>query len=242
VSGFNDNGKPKFVANASHVLRSDFFPGLGWMLSRRLWTELQPTWPAGFWDDWMRQPQVRRGRSCLRPEVSRSKPNCGGEEGVSQGLFCEHIEAIVLFGSSEWRNAAANSKNSYNSKVNSLQGPSPAATVSASRLRAAPDWAANGATLAQALHKDVYDRLLDATLAAAVHSYGPTDLVGGAQGDKKLGYGSVEEFMGLAQMLDIMDDAKDGVPRTAYRGVVSLRPGGGAQQLHLFSTRKTYDW
>lgn len=25
--------------------RSDFFPGLGWMLTRDLWLELEPKWP-----------------------------------------------------------------------------------------------------------------------------------------------------------------------------------------------------
>ena len=28
------------------LYRSDFFPGLGWLLLRHVWLELQPKWPA----------------------------------------------------------------------------------------------------------------------------------------------------------------------------------------------------
>ena len=66
--------------------RSDFFPGLGWMLTRRLWDEeLRATWPPAFWDEYMRSKDVRRGRSCIRPEVSRS--HTFGRIGVSNGQF-----------------------------------------------------------------------------------------------------------------------------------------------------------
>jgi hypothetical protein len=68
VSAFNDNGK--FVGNASRMLRSDFFPGLGWMMTRRLWIqELESKWPTGWWDDWLREPDQRKHRKIIRPEV-----------------------------------------------------------------------------------------------------------------------------------------------------------------------------
>lgn len=71
ISAFNDNGKQEHVKDATRVLRSDFFPGLGWMMNRKLWdTELSSKWPAAYWDDWLREPQQRRGRHILRPEVS----------------------------------------------------------------------------------------------------------------------------------------------------------------------------
>ena len=42
VSAFNDNGFEDNVKDPKRVLRSDFFPGLGWMMTRKLWTnELQ---------------------------------------------------------------------------------------------------------------------------------------------------------------------------------------------------------
>lgn len=70
VSSFNDNGKEGKIKDPTRVLRSDFFPGLGWMMNRKLWdTELASKWPGGYWDDWLREPAQRQGRHILRPEV-----------------------------------------------------------------------------------------------------------------------------------------------------------------------------
>ncbi|CAF94693.1 unnamed protein product [Tetraodon nigroviridis] len=60
-------------------------PELGWMLLKETWEELEPKWPPAFWDDWMRQPEQRQGRSCVRPEVSRTITF--GRRGVSLGQF-----------------------------------------------------------------------------------------------------------------------------------------------------------
>eukprot|EP00958_Prasinococcus_capsulatus_P018375 scaffold2140_cov394-Prasinococcus_capsulatus_cf.AAC.29 len=49
--------------------RSDFFPGLGWMLTRRTWDELAPIWPDSYWDDWLRLYESRRGKQSIHPEV-----------------------------------------------------------------------------------------------------------------------------------------------------------------------------
>jgi alpha-1,3-mannosyl-glycoprotein beta-1,2-N-acetylglucosaminyltransferase len=70
ISAYNDNGISGQVKNVTRVVPSDFFPGLGWMLSRKLWKqELAPKWPNGYWDDWLREPDQRQGRLILRPEV-----------------------------------------------------------------------------------------------------------------------------------------------------------------------------
>lgn len=47
VSAWNDNGKVNLIDESAPELlyRSDFFPGLGWMLSRNLWNELSVKWP-----------------------------------------------------------------------------------------------------------------------------------------------------------------------------------------------------
>ena len=91
VSAWNDNGQVTHVHDPSRFLllslivarlfRSDFFPGLGWMLTRTLWEELGPTWPGAYWDDWLRHPNQRKNRGCIRPEVSRSYTF--GEMGTS---------------------------------------------------------------------------------------------------------------------------------------------------------------
>ena len=69
VSAWNDNGKDGYISieengwaqkyycyaaimntlNPTDVLyRSDFFPGLGWMLTKTLWAELKPKWPQKY--------------------------------------------------------------------------------------------------------------------------------------------------------------------------------------------------
>jgi len=47
VSAWNDNGKAAVVDAAQPELlyRTDFFPGLGWMLTKELWGELSVKWP-----------------------------------------------------------------------------------------------------------------------------------------------------------------------------------------------------
>lgn len=47
VSAWNDNGKEGLVNSQRPELlyRTDFFPGLGWMLTRNLWLELYTKWP-----------------------------------------------------------------------------------------------------------------------------------------------------------------------------------------------------
>ncbi|XP_018555591.1 alpha-1,3-mannosyl-glycoprotein 2-beta-N-acetylglucosaminyltransferase a [Lates calcarifer] len=87
ASAWNDNGRDGYVdpGKANLLYRTDFFPGLGWMLLREVWEELEPKWPASFWDDWMRQPEQRRNRACIRPEISRTLTF--GRQGVSLGQF-----------------------------------------------------------------------------------------------------------------------------------------------------------
>lgn len=97
VSAWNDNGKEQMVdAKHSELLyRTDFFPGLGWMLLKEVWEELEPKWPRAFWDDWMRHPDQRKDRACIRPEVSRTMTF--GRKGVSLGqFFDQYLKFIKL--------------------------------------------------------------------------------------------------------------------------------------------------
>nr|XP_039269152.1 alpha-1,3-mannosyl-glycoprotein 2-beta-N-acetylglucosaminyltransferase-like isoform X1 [Styela clava] len=100
ASAWNDNGKTSQVdateKGAELLYRTDFFPGLGWLLKRSLWEEeLVSKWPQAFWDDWMREPEQRKGRSCIRPEVSRT--STFGRKGVSAGQFFDtHLKYIKL--------------------------------------------------------------------------------------------------------------------------------------------------
>ncbi|XP_076013253.1 alpha-1,3-mannosyl-glycoprotein 2-beta-N-acetylglucosaminyltransferase b [Genypterus blacodes] len=97
VSAWNDNGRDALVnpAKAELLYRTDFFPGLGWMLLKEMWDELEPKWPSAFWDDWMRQPEQRKERSCIRPEISRTITF--GRKGVSLGqFFDQYLRYIKL--------------------------------------------------------------------------------------------------------------------------------------------------
>ncbi|XP_064595956.1 alpha-1,3-mannosyl-glycoprotein 2-beta-N-acetylglucosaminyltransferase-like isoform X1 [Liolophura sinensis] len=96
VSAWNDNGKTEMVEDKPELLyRTDFFPGLGWMMERKTWLELEPKWPVTFWDDWMRHPEQRKDRECIRPELSRT--STFGKIGVSKGQFFEkHLKFIKL--------------------------------------------------------------------------------------------------------------------------------------------------
>lgn len=95
VSSWNDNGQKQFVQDAELLYRSDFFPGLGWMLTKTVWDELAPKWPKAYWDDWIRLKEVRKDRQFIRPEVCRTYNF--GEHGSSLGqFFRQYLESIKL--------------------------------------------------------------------------------------------------------------------------------------------------
>jgi GNT-I family len=74
VSAWNDNGFAHTLGGGDELglWRTRFFPGLGWLLSRRLWSEeLRSKWPREHWDHWMRHPDRHMGRDVLVPRVPR---------------------------------------------------------------------------------------------------------------------------------------------------------------------------
>jgi len=96
VSAWNDNGRPGLVRDQEKLYRTDFFPGLGWMMRKELWMELGDRWPAGYWDDWLREPPQRQGRACIYPEISRTY-TFGLKDGISQGQFADtFLKSIIL--------------------------------------------------------------------------------------------------------------------------------------------------
>jgi hypothetical protein len=76
VSAWHDNGLRSLVKDEERLFRTDFFPGLGWMLTRALWEELAPKWPTAAttgWDYWLRLSANSKGRYCIVPEVPRTQ-------------------------------------------------------------------------------------------------------------------------------------------------------------------------
>ena len=94
ISAWNDNGIAERVRNPQRLYRTDCFPGLGWMMNRKLWNELGKSWASGFWDDWLRLPTQRKGRSCVFPEINRVYTF--GSDGTSGGQFFNHLQKIKL--------------------------------------------------------------------------------------------------------------------------------------------------
>lgn len=94
ISAWNDNGQSDFVKDPQALYRSDFFPGLGWMLHRNIWAELESKWPRGYWDDWLREPAQRKGRHIIRPEICRTFHY--GSHGVSNAQYSTYLNKIQL--------------------------------------------------------------------------------------------------------------------------------------------------
>ena len=73
----NDNGFSSNVIDRSRLLRTDLFPGLGWISSANLFNEkILPDWqryPTTGWDHWLRvQAESLKFGDCVYPEVPRT--------------------------------------------------------------------------------------------------------------------------------------------------------------------------
>jgi len=97
ITSWNDNGQRGLSLDPRVLLRTDFFIGLGWMVSRAIYkNELERRWPATHWDHWLREPQQRKSRQCIYPEVARNY-NIGKLGTHSdENLFKRYFERIVL--------------------------------------------------------------------------------------------------------------------------------------------------
>ncbi|KAL8234357.1 hypothetical protein R6Q59_020457 [Mikania micrantha] len=184
ISSWNDNGQKQFVHDPYKLYRSDFFPGLGWMLSKTTWDELSPKWPKAYWDDWLRLQENHRGRQFIRPEVCRTYNF--GEHGSSLGqFFHQYLKPI--------------------------------------RLNNLPiDWKSMNLTY---LMEDKFVKHFADLVKGANPLYG-TDLIlkiNNIKGDVRINYRDQPHFEEIARQFGIFEEWKDGIPRTAYKGVVVFR-------------------
>ncbi|XP_014288825.1 protein O-linked-mannose beta-1,2-N-acetylglucosaminyltransferase 1 [Halyomorpha halys] len=77
ISAWNDLGYEETSSDVYELMRVETMPGLGWVLSRKLYkNELEPKWPTPEkmwdWDMWMRMSEIRKDRECIVPEISRT--------------------------------------------------------------------------------------------------------------------------------------------------------------------------
>lgn len=85
ISAWSDNGFKDKVKNPFSLHRTDYFPGLGWLLTRDLYeNELQKTWPRNHWDHWLRSDSVSKHRDIIYPQIPRSYHN--GIKGTFMNL------------------------------------------------------------------------------------------------------------------------------------------------------------
>lgn len=63
MSAWNDNGLSIHVSDEGKIHRTNYFPGLGWLMPRKLWEEeLENKWPKTHWDHWMRDSKQHKNR------------------------------------------------------------------------------------------------------------------------------------------------------------------------------------
>lgn len=206
ISAWNDNGFNDQVKDERALYRSDFFPGLGWMMTKSLWEELGPKWPKAYWDDWLREPKQRLGRHILRPEVCRTLHF--GVRGVSNAQYSDYLKQIRL-----------NDEFIHFTKMDlSYISEEKWDTFYLEFVRSAPLF-----TMEEAENKVRHPDFL-------------TDIE--RQYGIRVRYTSLDanafqrdSFSALAKWSGAMDNVKAMVPRTAYKGVVSLYKNG--VKIHL---------
>lgn len=196
VSSWNDNGLNTLVSDPYALYRSDFFPGLGWMLLKSLWKDdLSSKWPSIYWDDYIRRSDIRKGRVCIRPELSRTFNF--GEDGVSKGqFFSTHLKHIspnkVDIKWSQMNLVEKYTQKNYDKKfLGDLR-----------KARLVNDWMeiySAGPVKSGQKPKNEEEVVIPYTNAG---------------------------FPSIAKKFGLMEDFKDGVARTAYMGVVTFKWGG----------------
>lgn len=195
VSAWNDNGMEGSVRDPAQLYRSDFFPGLGWMMPRRIWEELGPKWPRAYWDDWLREPKQRQGRHFIRPEICRTLHI--GQKGVSNAQYSSYLNSIRLN-----ENAVAFTK------------------IDLSYLQL-PKW--------DEIYLNQVRSAMLISLEDARSGRGMLTAKRSGVKEVRVVYGAFEghsnSFSQLAQWSGAMDNVKAGVPRTAYKGIVTIWKG-----------------
>nr|XP_046914678.1 protein O-linked-mannose beta-1,2-N-acetylglucosaminyltransferase 1-like [Dermatophagoides farinae] len=94
VSAWNDQGYEHTSQDPSLLYRVETMPGLGWILSRKLYKdELETRWPTPEklwdWDMWMRLPDIRHDRECIVPDVSRTYHF--GSSGINMNSYFQDV-------------------------------------------------------------------------------------------------------------------------------------------------------
>ena len=219
ISAWNDNGKSGLIlydnentngAGIRLLYRTDFFPGLGWMLRRSTWFgELRDTWPKAYWDDWLRHSDQMKGRQCIRPEVPRTSTR--GRIGVSKGQYFDHHLKYIQHG--DHYEQFFDRQRQLFTELNSTQ-------------------------YRDSFHLKVYQTSVEIHPIKLKHIQSKKD--NSENGSYRMTYYTKAEFEWIANIFGLMSDFKHGIPRTAYIGVVSFLYRGHRVYLAPPISRKIY--
>ena len=176
--------------------------------------ELGPKWPDAYWDDWLRDPAQRKGRACLRPEVSRT--HNFGAKGVSHGqyvVFSLSNRIGVKYESTRIVTSHTKTHRYYNKNIAPVK----------LNDEFVPFREMKGLTksLTQSNYDPVFKRDVNNVLLIQAVAQ-----IRSSKEDVRLEYDNLKAFKRIAKQLGIMDDEKAGVPRTAYMGVVTIKFNG----------------
>ncbi|KAF0990715.1 hypothetical protein HZS_1817 [Henneguya salminicola] len=102
ISAWHDNGLAQYAHGniyPVHIdpykfMRTDLFPGLGWMLTRRFWDEIKSNWPKAYWDEYLRISDSRKNRTCIYPEISRVRNF--GSVGMNEIIFFDNFIKPII--------------------------------------------------------------------------------------------------------------------------------------------------
>ena len=97
ASLWNDLGFKHNTHDKAAVKRTDFFPGLGWYLSRRVWDDiLGPEWPDHDWDWYVRDKALKLGMDSLIPEIPRDFHVASTGTYMTRSFFDKYFKNINI--------------------------------------------------------------------------------------------------------------------------------------------------
>lgn len=97
ASLWNDLGLEDNTHDMRNLKRVNFFPGLGWYLSRDTWYELLgPEWPSHDWDWYVRDVAARKKLDTIIPEISRDYHVAKTGTYMTSSFFKQYFQNIRM--------------------------------------------------------------------------------------------------------------------------------------------------
>lgn len=104
ASLWNDIGYINNSKDKARILRTNYFPGLGWWLSKKVWDDLlKDDWPTREWDWYVRAVANKNKLDSLIPEVPRDYHVANSGTYMRKAFFDRHFKNININRDSEFR-------------------------------------------------------------------------------------------------------------------------------------------